>query len=258
MKWHRPLVVIALSVAIAAGGSALPAQAESQDLGCRQSLAALTAMRSDLRFPPYFSEPNPAKRGGEFDPNRYFRAFPHLRMKDQFTLDYVYHQDGMGGYPLLYARPVNQPPYPDEAAYRAAGDHPNYLDFVIPQDNPEGYFELAIFAMMANQFYLDWHANYNDWRVVCDRDGIEAVLESISDGNPPGRPMTAEQQREARAIERPAPTVALTDETATVTMLAFTKWGGFYRRTVMIDRRDHSIRDDQNRPLVDYDCGIAF
>ena len=41
-------------------------------------------------------------------------------------------------------------------------------------------------------------------------------------------------------------------------MLVFTKWGGFYRRTLTIGRRDHVIQDEQNRPLVDYDCGITF
>lgn len=41
-------------------------------------------------------------------------------------------------------------------------------------------------------------------------------------------------------------------------MLVFTKWGGFYRRTLVIDRRDHSIIDEQNTPLVEYHCGIAF
>jgi hypothetical protein len=43
-----------------------------------------------------------------------------------------------------------------------------------------------------------------------------------------------------------------------VTMLVFTKWGGFYRRTLTINRADHSIVDEQDQPLVEYDCGVAF
>jgi hypothetical protein len=88
-------------------------------------------------------------------------------MQAGYDLDYVYHQDGMGGYPLLYARPADQEPYTTEADYlAAAADQQEYLAFVLPQDNPEGYFEYAAFAMVANQFYLDWHANYND-AVLC-------------------------------------------------------------------------------------------
>jgi len=258
MRMYRLLVAVAVSAVISAYGSDFVAHSEPSDLGCQKTISALTEMRSNLTFPPYFSERNPQKRGGEFDPNRYFQAFTHLKMRDGFTLDYVYHQDGMGGYPLLYARPVNQAPYADEAAYRAAGEHPNYLEFVVPQDTAEGYFEYAALAMMANQFYLDWHAHYNDWAVVCGIDDIEQIIQSIANGASVGRPMSPRQQQESRAIEDPAPAVALNDETATVTTLVFTKWGGFYRRTLMIDRQDYSIRDEQDLPLVEYDCGIAF
>ena len=234
------------------------ARSAPSDVTCQQDLSALTAVRDGLPFPPAFSQPNPARRDGEFDPNRYFQALTDLTMRDGFTLDYVYHQDGMGGYPILYTRPADQAPYPDEAAYTSAGDHPDYLGFVEPRDTPEGYFEYALFAMMANQFYLDWHANYNDWTVVCGVAGIEGILRSLDAGTAEGRPMSAVQQQQARAIQDPLPAVTLTDRSATVAMLVFTKWGGFYRRTLVIDRRDHSITDEQNTPLVEYDCGIAF
>ncbi|MBX7432060.1 hypothetical protein JDV09_08060 [Mycobacterium sp. Y57] len=239
-----------------------PAHAETTDLGCRRLVAAVDHMRNDLVFPPQFSQANPTKEGTEFDPNRYFEAFTHLRMRDGYVLDYVYHQDGVGGYPLLYARPANQPPYARESDYRAVPDHPDYLAFVVPQDSPEGYFEFVVFVMSANQFYRDWHAEYNDWRVLCGAADIEETIQSLAGPDFAGRPMTAEQIRAAHAIEDPTPSVVMNDQTATVTMLAFTKWGGFYRRTRTISRENHSILDegsgDGNTPLVDYDCGIAL
>lgn len=257
MRKRCVIVTVVLSAALAACGTAVRPEAVPSDLGCHRDVAALAELRGGLSAPPHFAEPNPIKRGGEFDPNRYFQALPHLRMRDGFTLDWVYHQDGMGGYPIVYARPVEQSPYPDEAAYKAAGDQQPYLGFVVPQDSPEGYFEYALLALSANQFYLDWHANYNDWEVVCGSDGIDAVIASRDDGSF-GRPMSADQQRQARAITDPLPAVALNDQTATVSMLVFTKWGGFYRRTLAIDRRDHSIRAESDLPVVAYDCGVAF
>ena len=174
-------------------------------------------------------------------------------------LDFVYHQDGMGGYPILYAHPVDQPPYATENEYSAAGsDQPDYLTFVVPQDSPEGYFEYAAFAMLANQFYLDWHANYNDWRVLCDMEAVDDTIRSFTGDGSIGISMTARQQRQARSIDNPQPTVDLSAETATIKMLVFTKWGGFYRRTLTIRRADHSILDTQDEPLVEYDCGIMF
>jgi hypothetical protein len=260
-KFARVAIAYLIAVALASQTDFL-ARAETTDLGCQRIVAAVDHMRSDLVFPPHFAQANPTREGTEFDPNQYFDAFTHLKMRDGYVLDYVYRQDGIGGYPLLYARPANQPPYASESDYRAAPDHPNYLAFVMPQDNPEGYFEFAVFVMSANQFYQDWHAKYNDWRVLCGADDIEKTIQSLAGPDFAGLPMTAEQVRAARAIEDPTPSVVMNDRTATVTMLVFTKWGGFYRRTRTISRADHAILDerygDGNDPLVDYDCGIAL
>lgn len=253
----RAVAVSALTAALVACHHDNPVRAEAPDLGCRQVTSAIDGMHDNLAFPPYFSERNPGKRGGEFDANRVLGALPHVAMRDGYTLDYVYHQDGMGGYPLLYARPADQQPYADESEYQAAPDQPNYLSFITPQDNAQGYLEYAILAQTANQFYLDWHANYNDWQVVCSSDDIEDVIRSLEDGGP-GRPITDAQKQAARAIVDPEPSVVLDDTTAKVTMLVFTKWGGFYRRTLTINRSDHAIVDESDQPLVEYDCGIAF
>lgn len=254
----RLLAIIGVSAVFAAGTPGIPAGAQPGDLGCRSSMTSLDGLRGNLGVPPYFSTADPAKQGGEFDPNRYFEAFPALSIRSGYTLDWVYHQDGMGGYPVLYARPVSQPPYVTESEYRAAGEHADYLQFIVPEDSPRGFFDYAALAMTANQFYLDWHANYNDWRILCDSRDVEQLIGSLQIGSPPGRPMTSQQQQAARDIQDPEPAVALDEHAATVSMLVFTKWGGFFRRTVTISRADHTIIDEQDRLLVEYDCGIAF
>jgi hypothetical protein len=232
---------------------------EISDLGCHESIDAINELQTNLALPPYFRQENPAKQGGEFDPNRYFEAFTHLRMQAGYVLDYIYHQDGMGGFPRLYARPADQAPYATEADYlAAAADQPDYLAFVVPQDSPEGYFEYAAFAMLANQFYLDWHANYNDWQVLCGKDDVETVIRDFSGQDTFGIPFTAAQKRQARAIQAPQPSVELGTDTAVVRMLVFTKWGGFYHRASVISRADHAILDTQDELLVGYDCGIMF
>jgi hypothetical protein len=261
MKTFPAFALIALIAAMLACQAVFPTRppAETPDLGCRETITAVNGLRSDLTFPQYFGEENPAKQGGEFDPNRYFEAFTHLRMQEGYALDFVYHQDGMGGYPLLYARPLDQAPYATETDYLAAASgQPDYLSFVVPQDSAEGYFEYAAFAMLANQFYLDWHANYNDWQVLCNRDAVETIIQDLSGQDTFGIPLTAAQKRQARAIAGPQPSVELSAETAVVKMLVFTRWGGFYQRSVTIGRADHSFIAEQDEVLVEYDCGIAF
>ena len=257
MTKYRLLAIAALVAAMLASHADVPARAETSDLGCHEATAAIRHMHDNLTLPPYFSERNATKRGGEFDANQIFEPLTHLTMRGGFTLDYVYHQDGMGGYPLLYARPVDQRPYLNESEYKAAPEQPDYYSFVTPQDSAEGYLDYAVFAVTANQFYLDWHANYNDWRVLCSTADVEDVIRSLGERSF-GRPMTPAQQQAARAIPDPQPSVVLSDKSAMVTMLVFTKWGGFYRRTLTINRADHSIVDEHDQPLVEYDCGVAF
>jgi len=261
MNKNQFFAITALVAAMLACQAVFPTQPPpvTSDLGCHESIAAVEGLRSDLNFPQHFGQENPAKQGDEFDPNRYFEAFEHLQMQDGYLLDFVYHQDGMGGYPVLYARPVDQLPYPTEADYAAANsEQPDYRSFVVPQDSPEGYFEYAAFAVLANQFYLDWHANYNDWQVLCGMDDVEAIIQSLESKDAFGIPMTAKQKREARSINDPQPSVDLSAENATIKLLVFTKWGGFYRRAFTISRANHSIMDVQDAPLVEYDCGIMF
>jgi hypothetical protein len=261
MNKFSTLSIAALVAAMLACQAVIPTQppAEIPDLGCHETIAGVDELQSDLPFPSHFWEENPGKQGGEFDPNRYFEVFSHLSMQDDYTLDFIYHQNGFGGFPVLYARPVDQPPYANEAEYGAAtSDSSGYLSFVVPQDSPEGYFEYAALSMLADQFYLDWHANYNDWQVLCGQDDIEGIIRSFSDEDGFGIPMTASQKRQARAIKEPQPSVTLTNKTATVKLLVFTKWGGFYLREFTINRADHSILDVQDIQLVEYECGILF
>ena len=261
MNKFSMIAIVALISAMLACQAIIPTQPPTgdSDLDCHETTVAVNDLWSGLTFPQYFREANPARQGDEFDPNRYFVAFTHLTMQDGYVLDYVYHQDGMGGYPLLYARLADQPPYATEADYLAAvSDPPDYMSSVVPQDSPEGYFEYAAFAILANQFYLDWHANYNDWQVLCGEDDIEAIIQELDEKDSFGTPLTASQKRQARNIKAPQPSVALTDDTATVKLLVFTKWGGFYEREFTIRRADHVILDVQDTPLVEYDCGIMF
>jgi hypothetical protein len=261
MNKFSMLSMVALIAATLACQAVLPNQpsADFPDLGCRETIAGIDELQGNLEFPQHFWEENPAKQGGEFDPNRYFEVFTHLSMQDGYVLDYVYHQDGFGGFPVFYARPVDQPPYATEAEYQAASpDSSHYLSFVLPQESPEGYFEYAALSTLAGQFYLDWHANYSDWQVLCGKADVDEIIQLFEGEDSFDAPMTATQKRQARAIKNPQPSVELTDETAIVTMLLFTKWGGFYLREFTINRADHSILDVQDTQLVEYECGVLF
>jgi hypothetical protein len=158
-----------------------------------------------------------------------------------------------------------------------------YLDHIQVDDTAEGFFEFIVLYIMGDQFYLYWHANYNDTRIVCDRAGLEVVIAATEEF---GTPLSSEVQREARALDLEPrvqfeegtlagerlhavvaqeqrldlePRVESEEGTVHVRVVTFTKWGGFFEETYTISRDfPHTILHHEADMLVAYDCGVSF
>jgi hypothetical protein len=255
MKKRNLLLAFVLLLATACQArSVVPAAA---DLNCAAIVAGMLTLSRGLSIPDNFMAEEPVRTGAEFDPNQFFSVLTHLSMAPGYSLDYVYHRDGLGAFPILYARPLSQPRYATEAALAAAGDEVNYLDFVQTDGSAEGYFELVVLSMMGNQFYLDWHANYNDTRLVCNRTQAIEIAQSLNDGF--GYPMPLVDRFRIHLLRGVEPAVEIGEQTVQVRVVTFSHWGGFSRVTVSIHRSfPHTILDIQEQVLIPYDCGIRF
>ncbi len=197
-------------------------------------------------------------QGNEFDANQYFNVLTHVSMREGYILDYVYHVDDLGAFPMLYARPLDQTPYSSAEDVAGSTKLPDFREYVVLKDAEQGYFEYAVLNIMAGQFYLDWHANYNDTEIVCNRESVDDIVFSVNEGNI-GSNLNLAQQTKARAIKNIEPVVTLTENAAKVRIVAFTKWGGFFRLTYTIRREfPHIIVDVKEEELVPYDCGVKF
>lgn len=224
--------------------------------GCAQIVSGMSNLQAG-KIPDHLSSTG-IKRGDEFDVNQYFDVLTHISMRDGYALDYVYQNDSLGGYPLLYPRPVDQVPYASTADIPQNTAWPDFQEFVNVEDTEQGYFDYVVLDIMANQFYLFWHANYNDRQIVCNRQQVSDIVEQVSSGDF-GNAMDSSTQTKARAIRDVEPVVRLTGDVATVEIITFTKWGGFYRETYTISREaPHKILDIKQENLVPYDCGILF
>ena len=198
------------------------------------------------------------RRGDEFDVSQYFEVLNHISMQEGYALDYVYQNDDLGGYPLLYARPVNQAPFASTADIPEGAEWPDFQQYLEVEDTEQGYFEYVVMDILANQFYLFWHANYNDSLIVCNRQQVYDVVAQVNSGDF-GNVMDPSQNAQVRTLRDIVPVVHLTEDVAVVEVVTFTKWGGFYRYTYTISREaPHTIIDVEQENILPYDCGVMF
>lgn len=239
---------------------------------CVAAVDGLYHLRSELEYPEYFQQENPARQGDEFDPNRYFDVLTHLKMEPGYTLDYAYRYDGMGGGPLLYARKTEEAPFKTAAELQAAlttptpvgatGEAPpsfgwneQYLSHVQVDGTPESYLEFSLLALTGGQFYLFWHSYYYDTVVMCGLDSIKYPQDELDDFQielPP------EVLSAAKKIDF-TPDVRIEEGSVTVRLVTFSKWGGFTEIVHVLDRaRPSRLLRSSVTPLVEYDCGVRF
>jgi len=191
--------------------------------------------------------------GERFDANKYFTVLTHLEPEDGYVLDYVYFAPGGDGLPYLYARQEGEQPFATYSEYEEAGFE-DYLGHVQVDDTAEGFFEFAVLSIMGQQFYLSWHAEYNDREVVSSRERLEVIIDML---NEEYAPLTEEQVEAVMNLDV-TPITKFEGEKVLLRILVFTKWGGFYERIFTIDRNfPHQIIHEDIQ-LVPYNCGVMF
>lgn len=226
---------------------------------CQATLDEFAALTQGLEIPAHLQEEDAVKTGEAFDVNQYFTVLTHLSVEAGYVLDYVYFYNSGDSWPVIYARKQGEPPYANYSAYleeNGLGESYNeYMTHIETDGSDEGYLEWALLAIQGGQFYLGWHANYNDKTALCSSEAVESV---IKQANEFGAQMTPEQERMALTLDV-EPSVKFEEETVQVRIVTFTKWGGFFEEIFVISRDSpHRILEHTTEELVPYDCGIMF
>lgn len=236
---------------------------------CRLVVDGLYNLKTDLGLPEHFMSENPFRQATDFDPNKYFQVFTHLKMISGYKLDYIYFNDELGGLPLVYARKSNDAPFQSyaellksfgeeiegERSYGQLRHKYDYLERIQIDKTPESYFEFTALAFQGDQFYLWWHGLYNDLKILCDSSDLQHVNNDMQ-----GFDIEFPQDVKDR-IEKIdfSPVVIVSESDITVRMITFTKWGGFYENVYVMDKENPmQLLDVQFNPIIEYDCGINF
>ena len=244
------------------------------------TLKAMLALRpTDYPFDRYGSEEETRVDPADlFDINDYFTVLTHLSMEPGYVLDYFLVGDDLfGDCPLIYTRKADDEPFTSYEQYfqeyensKDLTDIYSFVGFVMGEtpdsfqdkiridDSAEGFIEYVMLQIMGNQFYLFWHALYNDATVIFDADTVEQTLaesfEVFGDNGFHYEELAARAQ-----FIKLQPTVRFDGDTVIVSVVYFTKWGGFKRAIHTINRYyPHTITDVTIETLIEYECGVQF
>jgi hypothetical protein len=216
-----------------------------------------------------------------FDINRFLDVFDRIKLTDEYVLDYFYEANGSGGFPIPFTRKENSDPMPllreilrKKKESRELLGYPILIKQMIKdvefEKSASGYFQFVLFDKAVCQFYLFWHAGYNDSDFVLSKSQLEKLLTDIPEKNETQtfhnkRAMIKELpkftiSREERCILKNIalnPRVRMMDQSAKVTMVAFTKWGGFYYDHTHV-KWPNAVEKKERDIIVEYDCGVLF
>lgn len=225
--------------------------------GAQAIVERITALH-DGDIPKRLLRKDAKRTGKEFDPNAYFTVLTRLAMIPGHTLDYVYHYaEDFSGNPCLYARPLDASPLGSFLDHRDWAEKHDLSNSLVADGSPQAFFELVAFRRLAGQFYLYWHANYNDLRILTTPSEIEALI-SEANGEDFGARFTDAQVAAMRAVD-PQPIVEIAGDRASVTYCIFTKWGGLVRLKESFRRTaPHLLVGQDILDEVKYDCGTSY
>jgi hypothetical protein len=237
------------------GGQAFGGQTVSIDKGWNEqkTVDAMRALTARLENPLEAFRPNDVRNGMRFDPMSFFTVLKNISLPEGKIIDYVYRMESSAGYPLLYVRNRDQKSYRGRDGYLGfvrEGMMDRLVRDLVVGDQPAGYFEYAVFYLMAPNFYLHKWAKTN-LEVVCHEARLREILEDHNQ-----IPMPAIQA--AKKLDL-APRIVLSADKVEVRLVTFTAWGGFFAEDFIISRSaPHTLLQHDKKCLVEYNCGILF
>jgi hypothetical protein len=123
---------------------------------------------------------------------------------------------------------------------------------------PDSYFQYVVLAVLGNQYYLSWHANYNDTHILCDQGDNKYVEAEFTGMNIPDFSLPQNVQDAAKTIDY-QPLVLVGDKTVTVRLVTFSKWGGYTEEIFVVDKQNpEKLISVKKNVMIVVQVGMVF
>ena len=200
----------------------------------------------------------PIVRGG-IEVDSCLALFPRLSLEPGYVLDFVYDYQGIGGHPILYARLRDEASFSnlEEFRKRYPREHflgspdrfdPFYLEKIHADDTADGFLQLAMFVLTAEQFYVFSHALYSVVEPVLNSDTLLAICKVLPE----------QLRKQAAAIDF-QPRVDMGADAVCVEYVVFGEWIGFKRVSWTVHRVfPHKLLKVEEQLLLEHTNPIRF
>jgi hypothetical protein len=220
------------------------------------------------KVPEHFFRMISWKNGTEFKAQNIMALFEHIRMDSGYVLDYKY-MSGNNGYPILYARKEICKCFCFQAAcldskgngehkrFRSSENKNIYLGHINSDGSKNAFIELSILNTIGNQFYLIWHAAYNDWDIITLHSEIDSIYKRLISGE--NKNVVSDSFLDETKQINLTPIVAVLEDKVIVRIHVFTSWGGLFLRTYTYAKKQpHWLLSMTDTLEVKYSCQIKF
>ena len=226
---------------------------------CKDTKMRFEKSYSQIKLPDHLRRENPVRLSSDFEIQPFLEGFEGIKVNENYKIDYVYQYRNLGGRPLLYALYGKGLAYRTEKEFES-GKTVNFTNALETDGSAKGFLQLAMIDQLAPNFYLYFQGVKQDDVVLCNIDDIEKVLDNLDRMDNITKPNTIVVAR-ALTMDNIEPSVTIDEKKHEVTtsFTTFTKWGGFYRTTLVFSTYfPHKLISTKKQLLIGYDCGIVF
>ncbi len=225
---------------------------------CKDTSERYMRVYGNQKLPEHLRSDTPVRLSSDFDLGNFINGFEYLDVNEQFKVNYVYMYRNSYGRPLLYTVTKGTEEFKTEKEYSEGQPLP--FTYGIEADGTDkGFLQLAMTQLLGPNFYLYFRSNEQDTTVLCDIDDIERLLDDLDQRDDVAVKPDMLFKARALTIDAIEPVVRFDKKNnqVMVSVLTFTKWGGFYRQTltygVGFPHRSISITAKQ---VIAYDAGF--
>lgn len=233
-------------------------------------LASLTALQNSI---------SALKGKGANDPNIIMESLPHLRMESGWRLAIRINGDSFAQFSTFYAH------NPLRGLKKVAGAfvgvdveddesvglenvllnpcaETNLFKHVRLDGSAESFWEAALLKFASSQYYLGWHANYTQKRIVTSVETFPSEISGMSEINEQEVYGLLDKWVDYYSLQRCnemlMPKAILKDEGAEVSFAFFTPFGGLGVFRMGCKRDPFSIVDNSRISGFHYHCGMMY